>query len=70
MSERKKIEVFTANCPVCEDLLSDVRSQVRNCCELEVLDMSRPEVAARAKALGVRSVPALFIDGKPATSCC
>jgi glutaredoxin len=34
-----------------------------------VLDMHDIEVAKRAKALGVRSVPAVAIDGKLAACC-
>jgi len=37
--------------------------------EVEVLDMHRPEVAARAGRLGVRSVPAVAVDGKLADCC-
>jgi hypothetical protein len=34
-----------------------------------VLDMKQPDVAKRAKHLGVRSVPAVAIDGKLAGCC-
>jgi len=38
-------------------------------CDVTVLDMHDSEVAKRAKALGVRSVPAVAIDGKLAECC-
>ena len=38
-------------------------------CEVAVLDMKDPAVAARAKALGVRSVPAVAVDGQLAGCC-
>ena len=38
-------------------------------CDVIVLDMHDSEVAKRAKALGVRSVPAVAIDGKLAECC-
>lgn len=38
-------------------------------CEISVLDMNDPSVADRAKALGIRSVPAVLIDGKLAECC-
>jgi glutaredoxin 3 len=38
-------------------------------CDVEVLDMRRDDVAARAKALGIRSVPAVVVDGTPADCC-
>ena len=34
-----------------------------------VLDMKEPSVARRAKSLGIRSVPAVVIDGKLADCC-
>ena len=38
-------------------------------CDIHVLDMNDPDVAARAKNLGIRSVPAVVIDGKLADCC-
>jgi hypothetical protein len=38
-------------------------------CEVTVLNMQEPQVADRAKALGIRSVPAVVIDGKLAECC-
>jgi hypothetical protein len=38
-------------------------------CEVDVLDMNDPAVASRAKNLGIRSVPAIAIDGKIAGCC-
>ena len=38
-------------------------------CELSVLDTRDPDVAERAKKLGVRSLPAVAIDGVLAECC-
>ena len=38
-------------------------------CEVTVLDMNDANVANRAKSLGIRSVPAVVIDGKLADCC-
>ena len=38
-------------------------------CEVSVLDMNDGNVAARAKSLGIRSVPAVVIDGRLADCC-
>ena len=38
-------------------------------CEVSVLDMKEQSVAERAKALGIRSVPAVVIDGKLGNCC-
>ena len=38
-------------------------------CDVSVLDMNDPTVANRAKSLGIRSVPAVVINGKLADCC-
>ena len=38
-------------------------------CDVSVLDMRDAQVAARAKELGIRSVPAVLIDGVLADCC-
>ncbi|MGD8351881.1 MAG: thioredoxin family protein [Nitrospirota bacterium] len=65
----RKIEVFSAGCPLCDEAVEMVKRNSCDSCEVTVLDMKEPEVARRAKALGVRSVPAVAIDGKLAGCC-
>ena len=69
MNAKRKIEVFIAGCPVCEETVSLVKRAACPSCEVSVLDMKDPEVAERAKSLGVRSVPAVAIDGQLAGCC-
>ena len=69
MNAKRKIEVFSAGCTVCEETVSLVKRAACPSCEVSVLDMKDPEVAERAKSLGVRSVPAVAIDGKLAGCC-
>jgi len=69
MATRRKIEVFSAGCPTCEDTVQLVNRIACPSCEVSVLDMSDPAVAKRAKSLGIRSVPAVAIDGKLADCC-
>jgi glutaredoxin 3 len=69
MSNKRKVEVFSAGCPVCEKTIELVSQLACPSCEVQVLDMRSPEVAKRAKGLGISSVPAVVIDGEPA-SCC
>jgi glutaredoxin 3 len=68
-NNKRKIEIFSAGCGVCEEAVETVRRVACQSCDVEVLDMSRPEVAARAKEYGVRSVPAVVIDGRLADCC-
>ena len=69
MTVRRKIEVFSAGCPACESAVSRVRELACASCEVAVLDMHDPGVAQRARDLGIRSVPAVAIDGKLADCC-
>lgn len=65
----RKVEIFSAGCPLCDEAVEMVKRNSCPSCEVTVLDMKDPKVAKRAKALGVRSVPAVAIDGK-LTGCC
>jgi len=69
MATRKKIEVFSAGCSTCKEAIELVRRIAGSGHDLEVHDMQKQEVASRAKQYGVRSVPAVVIDGKLAGCC-
>ena len=65
----RKIEAFSAGCAACEDTIQLINEVACASCGIEVLDMRDPAVAERAKALGIRSVPAVLIDGQLADCC-
>ena len=69
MKVRRRVEVFSAGCPVCQEAVELVKSLACSSCEVSVLDMHQREVRKRAKELGIRSVPAVVIDGKLADCC-
>jgi glutaredoxin len=69
MNSKRKIEVFSAGCPVCQETIEFVNRIACQSCEVSVLDMKNSNVASRAKSLGIRSVPAVVIDGKLADCC-
>jgi glutaredoxin len=62
------IEVFSAGCPACSDTVDLVKTLAAGH-EVHVRDMREAETAARARRLGVRSVPAVVIDGALAGCC-
>lgn len=68
-TKRRKIEIFSAGCPVCEDLVHSITDAACPSCDIEVLDMRQQPVAERAERLGVSSVPAVAIDGALAGCC-
>ena len=69
MEQKRKIEVFSAGCPACEPTVQLVKSIACPSCDVQVLDMNKPDVAAKAKQYGVMSVPAVVINGKLAGCC-
>jgi len=69
MATTRKVEVFSAGCPACEETIQLVNRIACPSCEVSVLDMTDATVAKKAKSLGVRSVPAVLIDGKLADCC-
>jgi glutaredoxin 3 len=66
---KRKIEVFSARCAACEDAIALIKRVACESCDVTIHDMRQKDVAARAKQLGVRSVPAVVIDGKLADCC-
>ena len=69
MANQRKIEVFSAGCAVCNDAAALVKSLACDSCDVEILDMSQDTVAERARGYGIKSVPAVVIDGKLADCC-
>ncbi len=65
----RTIEIFSAGCPACDDTIALVQALAAGNGTVAIQDMRDPSVAARAKALGVRSVPAVIVDGKLADCC-
>jgi hypothetical protein len=69
MPAKRLIEVFSAGCPVCEETIALINEIACPSCEIAVLDTREPAIARRARSLGIRSLPAVLIDGKLATCC-
>lgn len=69
MVTTRKIEVFSAGCAVCADTVTLINRIACPSCEVEILDMHEPGVAMKAQRYGIRSVPAVVVDGKLADCC-
>jgi glutaredoxin 3 len=69
MAKTRMIEVFSAGCAVCTAAIEAIRAEACPSCEIVVSDMHDPQVAQRARALGVNALPAVAIDGVLATCC-
>jgi hypothetical protein len=69
MADKRKIEIFSAGCALCEETVELVNRMACSNCEVTILDMNQAHGVARAKELGVRSLPAVAVNGVLA-SCC
>lgn len=69
MTAKRNVEVFSAGCPACQETVALVKRIACPSCEVTVLDMNEQDVAKRAKDLGIRSVPAVVVNGKLAECC-
>ena len=67
---KRKIEIFTAGCPICEEQVEKIKEAACTSCEVITLNVSSDKVAlSKAKEYNVRSLPAVAIDGKLAECC-
>ena len=69
MPQRKKIEIFSAGCSSCSETVELVKRIAGATHDVEILDMHQAPIAAQAKRHGIRTLPAVVIDGKLAGCC-
>ncbi|PAP74587.1 thioredoxin family protein [Rubrivirga marina] len=65
----RTIDVYSADCPLCADAVALVERLARPDDTVTVRSVNAEAVASEAARLGVRSVPAVAVDGELA-SCC
>ncbi|MCU7939120.1 MAG: thioredoxin family protein [gamma proteobacterium symbiont of Bathyaustriella thionipta] len=69
MNDKRQIEIFSADCPLCQDTIDLVNDTACPSCEISVINMNDTQVAKRAKELGIKSIPAVVINGNLADCC-
>ena len=66
-SIKRRVEVFTAGCPICEETVSLVRSMACPSCEVQVYDLregcATNECREKATRYGITAVPAVAVNG-------
>jgi len=67
MTAKRKVEVFSAGCPACNEVVEMLQRVA--CPPVKLQSTTDARVATRAKSLGIRSVPSVVIDGKLADCC-
>lgn len=58
------IEVFISDDPCCDETVAMIRRLADSRSEINVQDIKKADVVERAQALGIRSLPAIVINGK------
>ena len=69
MNTIRKIEVYSSGCAICNDAIDLVTELACPSCDIKILNMNNDGVAKMAKSLGIKSIPAVAIDGK-LVDCC
>lgn len=63
----RRVEVFTAGCPVCDDAVRLVKSLVCPSCELQIFNLREGcgtnECREKARRYGITAVPAVAVNG-------
>ena len=66
----RKIEIFTAGCPVCDEQVTKVKEAACSSCEIEVLNVKESEEALKkSKSYNINSLPSVVVDGVLAQCC-
>jgi glutaredoxin 3 len=61
---RRRVEIFSAGCRTCQRTIEQLREEIDPRHEIVVHDMHEdPAVAEKAEAFGIRTVPAVVVDG-------
>jgi len=67
-SKQRKVEVFIAGCPLCDETVKLVKELSCPSCDVTIYNLQR-EGLAKAREYGVNSVPTVVVDGK-ILDCC
>jgi len=69
MSDTRTVEVFTAGCPLCDDIVSLVQRLACDSCDVQTVSLQDESGARRAEEVGVATVPAVAVNGTLADCC-
>lgn len=72
-NNKRKIELFTAGCTVCEPFVELVKSMACSSCEVVIYNLSQlcdtKECLEKVKSYGIKTLPAVAVNGK-LLNCC
>lgn len=66
MKQHHKIEIFSAECPLCKQIIDTIEIGKCEGCSLTTYDVNNmtEEIKVKMKDYGVKAVPTVIIDGK------
>jgi glutaredoxin len=68
MMEKRKVEVFVAGCPLCDETVKLVKDLSCSSCDVTIHNLKESGMD-KAKEYGVTSVPTVVVNGK-ILDCC
>ena len=70
---KRQVEIFTANCPVCDPVVKMVNELACGSCEVTTYDLTKEseeqKYLGKLKEYGVKRLPAIAVNGK-LLDCC
>ncbi|QED37165.1 glutaredoxin [Antarcticibacterium arcticum] len=70
---KRQVEIFTANCPVCDPVVKMVKDLACDNCELTTYDLVKQcddkSCVSKINEYGIKNLPAIAVDGK-LLDCC
>lgn len=73
VDKKRKVEVFTAGCPVCDPAVKMVQELACPSCDIHIHDLNKgcktDECRIETQRYSLKTVPAVVVDGK-VVSCC
>ncbi|GAA5027368.1 hypothetical protein GCM10011506_16760 [Marivirga lumbricoides] len=70
---KRQVEIFTANCPVCDPVVQMVKELVCEQCEITIYDLVKQcedkTCLSKLEEYGIKKVPAITVNGS-LLSCC
>ena len=69
MAAKRKVEVFTAGCPVCQGVVEMVNELACPNCDVTIYNLNKNEGVDEAKVYGVTALPCVVVNGE-LLECC
>ncbi|HEX9744252.1 MAG TPA: thioredoxin family protein [bacterium] len=69
MNKSNIIEIFSADCFLCDEAIEAVKKSAGSDWEIKILDIRQPESIEKAKSYGIKRIPAVVVNGNTNLLC-